>query len=91
VLEGIEGNCISETANFDDAKLREFIRRDKKQPFCLVGALLKMLEETGSAENTLVIFTSEQGAQLPGCKWTNWTTWPGTPNIWKPCRDYPGN
>ncbi|MEM0970204.1 MAG: sulfatase/phosphatase domain-containing protein, partial [Verrucomicrobiota bacterium] len=35
---------------------------------------------------TLVLFTSEQGSQFPGCKWTNWNTgvhtaliaaWPG--------------
>jgi N-sulfoglucosamine sulfohydrolase len=36
--------------------------------------------------DTLVLFTSEQGSQFPGCKWTNWDTgvhtallarWPG--------------
>ena len=37
-----------------------------------VGHILKTLEETGHAEDTIVIFTSEQGAQFPGCKWTNW-------------------
>ena len=51
-----------------------------------VGELLKALEESGDADNTLVLFTSEQGAQFPGCKWTNWNTgvhtgliarWPG--------------
>ena len=45
-----------------------------------------MLDESGQADNTLVIFTSEQGSQFPGCKWTNWNTgvhtgfvvrWPG--------------
>jgi len=51
-----------------------------------VGRTLQMLEETGEADNTIVIFTSEQGSQFPGCKWTNWNTgihtgfvvrWPG--------------
>jgi N-sulfoglucosamine sulfohydrolase len=51
-----------------------------------VGELLQALDESGSAGNTLVLFTSEQGAQFPGCKWTNWNTgvhtgliarWPG--------------
>lgn len=51
-----------------------------------VGKTLKMLKETGEANNTIVIFTSEQGSQFPGCKWTNWNTgvhtgfivrWPG--------------
>ena len=51
-----------------------------------VGDILKTLEESGSANDTLVLFTSEQGSQFPGCKWTNWNTglhtalvaaWPG--------------
>ncbi|MBN2128517.1 MAG: sulfatase [Sedimentisphaerales bacterium] len=51
-----------------------------------VGEILKVLAETGRADDTLVLFTSEQGAQFPGCKWTNWDTglhsamiarWPG--------------
>lgn len=51
-----------------------------------VGLLLEMLNNTGTTENTIVLFTSEQGASLPGCKWTNWNTgvhtgfiarWPG--------------
>ena len=51
-----------------------------------VGAILKVLDESGRADNTLVIFTSEQGGQWPACKWTNWNTgihtgfvvrWPG--------------
>ena len=51
-----------------------------------VGEILDVLERTGKAEDTLVLFTSEQGAQFPGCKWTNWDTglhtalvarWPG--------------
>lgn len=50
------------------------------------GLTLEALEKSGKADNTVVIFTSEQGAQWPGCKWTNWNTgvhtgfmvrWPG--------------
>ena len=51
-----------------------------------IGDILAALEESGKADNTLVMFTSEQGSQFPGCKWTNWNTgvhtalvaaWPG--------------
>jgi len=51
-----------------------------------VGEILKALDDSGRADNTLVLFTSEQGSQFPGCKWTNWDTglhtaliarWPG--------------
>ena len=51
-----------------------------------VGELLDTLDATGKANDTLVLFTSEQGAQFPGCKWTSWDTgvhtaliakWPG--------------
>ncbi|MEW4489327.1 sulfatase [Thalassoglobus sp. JC818] len=51
-----------------------------------IGDLLQVLEASGKADDTLVLFTSEQGAQFPGCKWTNWDTglhtalvarWPG--------------
>jgi len=51
-----------------------------------VGEILKGLDESGRAGNTLVLLTSEQGSQFPGCKWTNWDTglhtalvarWPG--------------
>jgi len=51
-----------------------------------VGDILQVLESTGKADDTLVLFTSEQGSQFPGCKWTNWDTgvhtalvarWPG--------------
>ena len=37
-----------------------------------VGELLRLLDETKLADDTLVIFSSEQGAQFPGNKWTNW-------------------
>ncbi|MCO8124387.1 sulfatase [Stieleria sp. TO1_6] len=39
-----------------------------------VGQLLETLESSGKAENTLVLFTSEQGSQFPGNKWTNYNT-----------------
>ena len=39
-----------------------------------VGDILKALEESGKKDNTIVIFTSEQGSQFPGSKWTNWNT-----------------
>lgn len=39
-----------------------------------VGELLALLEETGHVDDTLVLFTSEQGSQFPGNKWTNWDT-----------------
>jgi uncharacterized sulfatase len=51
-----------------------------------VGEILAALESTGKANRTLVLFSSEQGAQFPGCKWTNWDNglhtaliarWPG--------------
>ena len=39
-----------------------------------VGEILAALDELGNATDTLVLFTSEQGSQFPGCKWTNWDT-----------------
>lgn len=51
-----------------------------------VGQLLQTLDDAGKTNDTLVLFTSEQGSQFPGCKWTNWDTgvhtaliarWPG--------------
>ena len=39
-----------------------------------VGDILKALESTGQADNTMVLFSSEQGSQFPGCKWTCWDT-----------------
>ncbi|SEN27671.1 Arylsulfatase A [bacterium A37T11] len=37
-----------------------------------VGDVLRMLDESGQAENTIVIFLGEQGPQFPGGKWTLW-------------------
>lgn len=51
-----------------------------------VGEVLDLLETSGKTSSTMVIFTSEQGSQFPGNKWTNWDTglhtgllvrWPG--------------
>ena len=51
-----------------------------------VGEILKALDDAKLDSKTLVLFTSEQGAQFPGNKWTNWDTglhtsivarWPG--------------
>jgi uncharacterized sulfatase len=51
-----------------------------------VGELLAALKQQGHEDDTVVLFSSEQGAQFPGCKWTNWDTglhtalvarWPG--------------
>ncbi|WP_255715337.1 sulfatase family protein [Rhodopirellula halodulae] len=50
------------------------------------GQIMEVLEESGKADDTVVIFTSEQGSQFPGNKWTNYNTgvhtglimrWPG--------------
>ena len=56
------------------------LRCDKK-----VGDILDTLEQTGHANDTLVIFSTERGGQFPGCKWTNYESgstaalvrWPG--------------
>lgn len=51
-----------------------------------VGKTLETLKEAGQEENTVVIFTSEQGSSFPGSKYTNFNTgvhtafivrWPG--------------
>ncbi len=51
-----------------------------------LGDILKTVDETGQAGQTLVFLTSEQGGQWPGCKWTVWeeglhtamlARWPG--------------
>ncbi|MGS2737947.1 sulfatase family protein [Sinomicrobium sp. M5D2P17] len=51
-----------------------------------IGQVLKTLEESGKADNTLILFTTEQGSQFPLNKWTNYemglhtgimVRWPG--------------
>jgi len=39
-----------------------------------VGEILETLDKSDRSDDTLVLFTSEQGSQFPGCKWTNWDT-----------------
>jgi len=125
MVPGVERNCVSVTAKYDPAGMKEFITRDSNQPFCLVTALtcshapwtvgdpshfnqdslklppymidtketrdayarylaeievlddqvgktLDILKVAGVYDNTIVIFTSEQGSQFPYCKWTNY-------------------
>jgi uncharacterized sulfatase len=127
-ISGFDPNCVRDpTRKHDVSGVREFMARDKSQPFCLVialvephvpwvmgdaskyppkkiqlppnladtprtreafgrylaeitymdgqvGEILATLQDSGRADNTLVLFSSEQGAQFPGCKWTNWDT-----------------
>lgn len=51
-----------------------------------IGQIMQTLEQAGKADDTLVMFTSEQGSQFPGAKWSNWEAgvhtalvarWPG--------------
>jgi len=140
LVGGFDRNCVrNPTRPHDVGPIREFMTRDRSQPFCLVvalvephvpwvmgdpsqyppdrlklppyladtprtrqdysrylaeisymdsqvGDLLRVLDESGLANDTLVLFTSEQGGQWPGCKWTNWdlgvhtaliARWPG--------------
>ncbi|WP_372649094.1 sulfatase [Draconibacterium sp.] len=125
MIPGVERNCVKETADYDPEGMREFITRDKKQPFCMVVALtsphapwtvgdpshfnpdelvlppymvdtketreeyakylaeievldeqvgytIDLLKDEGVYNETIVIFTSEQGSQFPYCKWTNY-------------------
>ena len=139
-VPGFDANAVrNPTQPHDLAGVREFMQRDKTQPFCLVigltephvpwvmgdrtpyppaklklpeniadtpktredfsaylaeitymdaqvGEILAALAGTGAADSTLVLFTSEQGSQFPGNKWTCWDTglhtalvahWPG--------------
>lgn len=38
-----------------------------------IGDMVNMLKEKGLYDNTVIIYLSEQGAQLTGAKWTCWT------------------
>ena len=51
-----------------------------------VGEILAVVDQSGLGDSTLVLFSSEQGSQFPGNKWTCWDTglhtalvarWPG--------------
>ena len=48
-----------------------------------VGKTLDALKKAGKEENTIVIFTSEQGSQFPGNKWTNWNSGVHTGMVWR--------
>ena len=125
LVEGVEGNCVSNTAKYDSKGMYEFVIRNPEQPFCLVttltcphapwtvgdashfnsdslvlppyfvdtketriayskylaeievldeqvGKTIEMLKKANVYDNTIVIFTSEQGGQFPYCKWTNY-------------------
>lgn len=139
-VPGFDASATRAPTNPHDlAGVREFITRDKSQPFCLVvgltephvpwvmgdasqfppaelklppniadtpktredfsnylaeiafmdgqvGEILVALDESGATSDTLVLFSSEQGSQFPGNKWTCWDTglhtalvarWPG--------------
>ncbi len=39
-----------------------------------VGQAMKLVDQSGQADNTIFIYTSEQGAQIPRCKWTCYDT-----------------
>ena len=57
----------------DTPETRSFLSRYRAEVTYFdgqVGALLKAIDAAGARENTMVIVTSEQGSQLPFCKWT---------------------
>ena len=57
----------------DTADMRESLSRYYAEITDLdreVGECMKILRETKQEDNTAMIFTTEQGAQYPGCKWT---------------------
>ncbi len=59
----------------DNPKTREVMTRYLAEVEDLdreTGDILKLLETTGRQENTLVMFSSEQGWALGFAKWTNW-------------------
>lgn len=139
-VPGFEPGAVrNPTRPHDLSGLREFLTRDRRQPFCLmiglvephvpwvmgdasqyppstlklppyladtpktredfaaylaeitymdsqVGDILQALDASGLAGETLVLFSSEQGSQFPGNKWTCWDVglhtaliarWPG--------------
>lgn len=125
MIPGVERDCVKETADYSPDGMREFVSRNKKEPFCMVVALtsphapwtvgdpshfnpdslemppymvdtketraeyakylaeievldeqvgqtVQLLKDENVYDNTILIFTSEQGAQFPYCKWTNY-------------------
>ena len=73
----------------DNPKTREVMTRYYAEVAALdaqVGRTLEVLEKSGKADNTLVVFSSEQGWALGFSKWSNWNMgvhtafvarWPG--------------
>lgn len=73
----------------DNPKTREVMTHYYAEVAALdaqVGRTLELLEQSGKADNTLVIFSSEQGWALGFSKWSNWNMgvhtafvarWPG--------------
>lgn len=73
----------------DTPETREYLARyyaEIKYMDHQMGQVLQHLEDTGQAENTIVVFLSEQGSNFPHCKWTCYDTgvrsvslvrWPG--------------
>lgn len=58
----------TKTSRQDYTKYLAEVRRLDDQ----VGAVTKLLEETGKDKNTIVVFLGEQGPQFPGGKWNVW-------------------
>lgn len=61
----------------DTPETREFLTRYYAEISYLddqVGTVMQHLRETGQAENTVVIFLSEQGSNFPHSKWTGYDT-----------------
>lgn len=78
---------VGDASAFDEMsiKLPDYIADTKltRQAYCAYlaeiveldhqfGLLMSSLEASGEADNTIIVFTSEQGAQFPFCKWTNY-------------------
>lgn len=123
IIPGFEKGCVKPTDNYTVNGIKEFMTRNREQPFCLVtagvsphgpwtvgdtsayppeklklpahmadtqktreryssycaevtyfdkqlGDVVKVIDNNGLKNDTLVLFLSEQGAQFPGSKWT---------------------
>ena len=124
-VPGLTENCVSATDDYTFEHVKDFMTRDRSEPFLLVaafiqphkpwtvgdrsqfdpdtlelpphwidtpeirrsyvdylaevsfldtqvGELVDIIDESGLKDNTVVIFLTEQGAQIPGAKWTLW-------------------
>lgn len=84
-----EDNITLAPVQHDNARTREVMTRYLAEVEDLdreVGEILDLLDNTGKADNTLVMFSSEQGWALGFAKWSNWdlglrtallARWPG--------------